>query len=155
MSAFERGETLTEHLTTTDRPTDPSILGTHCLLDLFECERTDLLDDGAALVELLATAAERSGATVLLSHHHRFQPQGVTAFCVLAESHISIHTWPETGSASVDVYTCGDHCVPEVACGEILAALRPRRQGVMRVDRGQLRTARVAGSQPVPQPVPA
>ena len=48
--------------------------------------------------------------------HHRFEPQGVTGLALLAESHISIHTWPESGYAAVDVFTCGDHTMPENAC---------------------------------------
>jgi S-adenosylmethionine decarboxylase len=47
---------------------------------------------------------------------HRFQPHGVTGLALLAESHISIHTWPESGYAAVDVFTCGDHTLPETAC---------------------------------------
>jgi S-adenosylmethionine decarboxylase len=47
---------------------------------------------------------------------HRFEPQGVTGLALLAESHISIHTWPESGYAAVDVFTCGDHTMPERAC---------------------------------------
>ena len=49
-----------------------------------------------------------------------FEPQGVTGLALLAESHISIHTWPESGYAAVDVFTCGDHTMPERAC-EVLA----------------------------------
>ena len=47
---------------------------------------------------------------------HSFKPQGVTGLALLAESHISIHTWPEIGYAAIDVFTCGDHTMPEKAC---------------------------------------
>ena len=46
---------------------------------------------------------------------HKFEPQGVTSLAMLAESHLSIHTWPETGVAKCDIFTCGDKCLPEKA----------------------------------------
>ena len=52
----------------------------------------------------------------------KFDPQGVTVLCLLSESHISIHTWPEEGKASVDVYTCGD-CNPKIGCDIIIQQL--------------------------------
>ncbi len=57
----------------------------------------------------------------LITHH--FEPQGVTGLALLAESHISIHTWPESGYAAVDVFTCGDHTMPEKACEVIYKEL--------------------------------
>ena len=56
--------------------------------------RSALLDDEDALIDLLAEAARAAGATVLGRHSHRFEPHGVSALCILAESHISAHTWP-------------------------------------------------------------
>jgi S-adenosylmethionine decarboxylase len=58
---------------------------------------------------------------------HRFDPQGVTGLALLAESHISIHTWPESGYAAVDVFTCGDHTMPERACQVLQTALGASR----------------------------
>ena len=68
------------------------------------------------LRDTITTAAKRAGATLLNLITHRFEPQGVTGLALLAESHISIHTWPESGYAAVDVFTCGDHTMPERAC---------------------------------------
>ena len=59
-------------------------------------------------MELLENAAIASGATVCESIFKEFDPQGVTVLCLLSESHISIHTWPEKGEAAVDIFTCGD-----------------------------------------------
>jgi S-adenosylmethionine decarboxylase len=64
----------------------------------------------------ITNAAVRAGATLLQLITHRFQPHGVTGLAQLAESHISIHPWPESGDAAVDAFTCGDHTVPECAC---------------------------------------
>lgn len=65
------------------------------------------LDDPGVLVEIIA-ACERHGATVLRSLVHSFEPQGVTALVVLAESHAALSTWPELSRAYFDVFTCGE-----------------------------------------------
>ncbi len=64
----------------------------------------------------MENAARESNAEILKVVFHRFEPQGVSGVVVLAESHISIHTWPEAGYAAVDFYTCGDHTDPWLAC---------------------------------------
>ena len=94
-------------------------VGKHCILELYGCDRARL-DDEAFLRDTITTAAKRAGATLLNLITHRFEPQGVTGLALLAESHISIHTWPESGYAAVDVFTCGDHTMPERAC-QVLA----------------------------------
>jgi|1048.fasta_scaffold18783_2 S-adenosylmethionine decarboxylase len=94
-------------------------VGKHCILELYECDPSKL-DDEAFLRNAITTAAKRAGATLLNLITHRFEPQGVTGLALLAESHISIHTWPESGYAAVDVFTCGDHTMPDKAC-DVLA----------------------------------
>lgn len=74
-----------------------------------------LLDDDSALRGCLADSMSEAGATVLDVVSHRFNPRGVTVLAMLAESHASIHTWPERGSAFVDVFTCGDSADPDRA----------------------------------------
>ena len=81
-------------------------VGSHVLADI-SGSSSPLLDDSPGLEDLLVRAAEAVGATVLSRHHHAFTPHGVTAVVVLAESHVSIHTWPEWGGATLDAYTCG------------------------------------------------
>jgi S-adenosylmethionine decarboxylase proenzyme len=110
--------------------------GVHYLLDLFGCS-SPILDDEIALLALAVEAAEKAGATVLAEHHHRFDPHGVSAVCILAESHLSIHTWPETGTATIDVYTCGTTADPEIACDVIEARLLPRHSERSRIERGR------------------
>jgi S-adenosylmethionine decarboxylase len=80
------------------------------------------LDDERCLIDLLENAAAASGATVVQTISKKFEPQGVTVICLLSESHISIHTWPEEGKAAVDVYTCGD-CNPKIGCDVIIQQL--------------------------------
>jgi len=110
------------------------IVGSHVLADI-SGSSSPLLDDGLGLEELLVRAAEAVGATVVSRHHHAFAPHGVTAVAVLAESHVSIHTWPEWGGATLDAYTCGT-VDPERLVDVIIDSLAPanvRRATVPRV----------------------
>ena len=83
----------------------------HILFTLKFCPH-ELLDDEAHIRNMLIKAAKLCRSTLLDVSSHKFDPQGVTAIALLAESHISIHTWPEEGFAVCDVFTCGDHTVP-------------------------------------------
>ena len=74
--------------------------------------------------------AKGAGATLLNLITHQFQPQGVTGLALLAESHISIHTWPESGYAAIDVFTCGDHTMPEQACAILCSELQAKRHAL-------------------------
>jgi S-adenosylmethionine decarboxylase proenzyme len=79
--------------------------GRHLILDLYQCD-PGVLDDYEKLVDVLTQALVLSRATVLQVVGHRFQPQGVTLLVLLAESHASIHTWPDERYAAIDFYTC-------------------------------------------------
>ena len=81
--------------------------GRHLILDLYDCN-AEILDDYDYLSEMLETALCMSNATILRIFGEKFQPQGVTLLALLAESHASIHTWPEIGYCAIDLYTCGD-----------------------------------------------
>lgn len=91
------------------------VVGRHCIGSLRDGNPL-LLNDEDFLKTALTLAAEAAGATLLQIATHKFDPQGLTGFALLAESHISIHTWPEYGFASVDCYSCGEHTNPESAC---------------------------------------
>ena len=105
------------------------MVGKHCILELYDCDPARL-DDEAFLRTTITTAAKRAGATLLNLITHSFEPQGVTGLALLAESHISIHTWPESGYAAVDVFTCGDHTMPEQACAVLQEELRAQRHAL-------------------------
>jgi S-adenosylmethionine decarboxylase len=96
-------------------------MGKHYLLNLYNCSFV-LLDDEQYLIKLLESAAVLAGATVVQTVSKKFKPQGVTVICLLAESHISIHTWPEEGKAAVDLYTCGSSN-PKLGCDMIVENL--------------------------------
>ena len=105
------------------------MVGKHCILELYDCDPARL-DDEAFLRTTITTAAKRAGATLLNLITHSFEPQGVTGLALLAESHISIHTWPESGYAAVDVFTCGDHTMPEQACAVLRDELGAQRHAL-------------------------
>ena len=87
--------------------------GVHLIVDLHGAQRLDDIDHIEATLRRCVSAAR---ATLLHIHLHHFQPSGVSGVAVLAESHISIHTWPEAGYAALDVFMCGsanpDACIP-------------------------------------------
>lgn len=102
---------------------DATSVGTHCILELYGCPAT-VLNDASKIQRSLREASRVADSTLLGEIHHAFQPHGVTALALLAESHISVHTWPETGYAAVDVFTCGAHTMPEKACVYLVEALQ-------------------------------
>ena len=90
-------------------------IGRHCILELYQCDHAKLNDE-AFIRTTITSSVKIAGATLINLVTHSFKPQGVTGLALLAESHISIHTWPEIGYAAIDVFTCGDHTMPEKAC---------------------------------------
>ena len=72
---------------------------------------------------MLNNAAKLANATVLNLISNKFEPQGVTAIALLAESHISIHTWPEEHYSAVDIFTCGQNMKPDISCKYLIQVL--------------------------------
>ena len=109
--------------------------GTHLLADFYGVA-ADKLTDYDRIDALLRRGAEAAGARVLHSHFHSFGEQmGVTGVVLLAESHISIHTWPECGFAAADIFMCGD-AQPQLALQVIESALQPKSRIVQTIERG-------------------
>jgi S-adenosylmethionine decarboxylase len=108
-------------------------IGRHLIAEFYGCNRQTLDDQESVRTHMLA-AAERVGATVVGEVFHRFSPQGVSGSVVIAESHLSIHTWPETGYVAVDIYTCGglDPRLGFRHLGEALDARSCRVQEIVR-----------------------
>jgi S-adenosylmethionine decarboxylase len=109
-------------------------MGDHYLLNLFDCD-PDILNDEEFIKRLLDDAAYCAKMTVLNITSYKFYPQGVTAIALLSESHMSIHTWPETGKAAVDVYTCGEDASPKLACDVIKVQLKAREATIQHIKR--------------------
>ncbi|MDE0384696.1 MAG: adenosylmethionine decarboxylase [Defluviicoccus sp.] len=107
--------------------------GTHLLIDFWDARH---LDDIAVAEAALREAAEACGATILHIHVHRFEENGgLSGVAVLAESHISVHTWPEIGYAAFDVFMCGS-CEPHEAVPVLRRHYRPAREAVEQRRRG-------------------
>ncbi|MGB3543220.1 adenosylmethionine decarboxylase [Rubrivirga sp.] len=113
----------------------PSRAGGHHLLADFWVEDAGPLRWTATWERLLPDACRSAGATVLGSRFHQFEPDGVTGIVLLAESHASVHTWPEAGLVTLDVFTCGA-LDTEAIVHSVRQALRPSRERVTAVARG-------------------
>ena len=114
-------------------------LGIHLLLELKDCNR-EVLDDLTYLQSVLVAAAQEAGATVLEDYFHHFAPQGVSGAVIIAESHLSLHTWPEHGYAAVDIFTCGDTVNTELAARLLIEKLQSKDPAIMEIKRGVLVT---------------
>ena len=101
---------------------ESSLISKHLLLELYKCEYKKLNDEFFLRCSL-NRAANFAKATVLNLISNKFEPQGVTAIALLAESHISIHTWPESNYSAVDIFTCGQNMLPELASKYLIDTL--------------------------------
>lgn len=125
-----RGEHAKDYFVTRD---GLKFAGAHLLLDLWGAEN---LTDPKAIEQALADAARAAQATILHIHLHQFSPDGgVSGVLVLAESHISIHTWPERAFAAIDIFMCGS-CDPYRSVPVLKAAFRPRTMQLSEQRRG-------------------
>ena len=96
------------------------------IADLYDCDR-EILNDVSAVERVLLDAARAAGATIIGHSFHRFSPHGVSGVVIIAESHISIHTWPEYGYAAIDIFTCGDLTENDAAIDTIKKGLKAGR----------------------------
>ncbi len=94
----------------------------HLLLELYRCDY-EKLNDESFLRCAISKAAKLANATVLNLISNKFEPQGVTAIALLAESHLSIHTWPESHYSAVDIFTCGKNMKPKIASKYLIEVL--------------------------------
>ena len=106
----------------------------HLLLELYKCDY-EKLNDESFLRCTLNRAAKLAKATVLNLISNKFEPQGVTAIALLAESHISIHTWPESNYSAIDIFTCGQNMLPEIASQYLIEALEAKEHSLRIIER--------------------
>ena len=123
----------------------PRTLGTHLLVELNECDAA-LLDDMELVKRTLLAAADEAGATVVGEVFHKFSPVGITGIVCIAESHMSIHTWPEHAYAAVDIFTCSEDFKPHKAAHLIAESLHARQRDIKEVKRGAISAQQLAVS---------
>jgi S-adenosylmethionine decarboxylase len=110
-------------------------LGRHLLLELFDCD-LDAINNVETVKGTLIEAAKRAQATIVDVVFHEFNPFGVSGVVVIAESHLSIHTWPEYRYAAVDIFSCGDILQPEIAAHYLVEQFGAERTSVVEMQRG-------------------
>ena len=112
-------------------------LGIHILVELFHCNK-EKLKDLESIKQVMKKAALSARATVICDAYHKFGEEGVSGFILIAESHLSIHTWPEHRYAAVDLFTCGKHMDPWIAFDLLASDLEAEHKVSMEVKRGEV-----------------
>ncbi len=111
------------------------ILGRHLIGELADCDAR-ILNNQELLEQYLKDAVRLSGATIVRSVFHHYSPHGVSGVVVIAESHLSIHTWPEYSYAAVDFFTCGESVDPYKAFTFMKEKLGSRNALIREIKRG-------------------
>ncbi|MBI3012225.1 MAG: S-adenosylmethionine decarboxylase proenzyme [Elusimicrobia bacterium] len=114
-------------------------LGRHLLVEYYNCDPKVLMDVGR-IEDILVGAAKKAKAHIVDVVFHSFNPHGISGVVVIEESHLTIHTWPEHGFASVDIYTCGKSVDPWSAYQYMLKELKAKHATSMEMKRGVLNT---------------
>lgn len=109
-------------------------LGRHLMVELWGCQEN--LNNPEAIREALVEAVQQAGATLIDVGVHTFNPHGVSGIAIIAESHISLHTWPEYGYVALDVFTCGEKVEPAAAFAVFRKLFRPQRTHLIEIKRG-------------------
>jgi len=110
-------------------------LGRHILAEYYGCD-VHILNDLELLQNYMREAVIESGATIIGSTFHQFNPHGISGVIVIAESHMALHTWPEYGYAAIDFFTCGDRVDPSKAFDYIKNRLKPQKCSSKELMRG-------------------
>ena len=110
-------------------------LGRHILVEYYNCDK-ELLKNHELIEIHMKQAAIEAKATIVTSCFHKFNPWGVSGAVIIQESHLTIHTWPEYGYASVDLFTCGDSVNPWDGFKYLEEALKAERSESTEVSRG-------------------
>ena len=110
-------------------------LGRHLLLEMFDCD-LDAINSLESVKGALVEAAKRAQATIVDVVFHEFNPFGISGVVVIAESHLTIHTWPEYRYAAVDIFSCGEVLQPEVAANYLVEQFAAERTSIVELQRG-------------------
>tara|TARA_B100000676_G_scaffold105055_2_gene104844 strand:+ start:772 stop:1173 length:402 start_codon:yes stop_codon:yes gene_type:complete len=111
------------------------VLGKHLLIEANKCN-AKLIDDMDFIKSVMITAAKISGASIVGEKFHKFSPFGVTGILSIAESHITIHTWPEYYYAAIDIFTCSTLFEPNKAANFLIKSLESKNFDIQEIERG-------------------
>ncbi|MUK87554.1 S-adenosylmethionine decarboxylase proenzyme [Ornithinibacillus sp. L9] len=111
------------------------VLGRHIIAELWNCN-IDVLNNINLLEQIFVDAALKAGAEVREVAFHQFAPHGVSGVVIISESHLTVHSFPEHGYASIDVYTCGEKVDPTIAVDYIIQALDAKTSEKIEIPRG-------------------
>jgi S-adenosylmethionine decarboxylase len=107
------------------------------LVELRDCS-AEALNSLERVQDIMVSAARQAEATIVDVSFHEFNPFGISGMVIIAESHLSIHTWPEYGYAAVDIFTCGDVIKPQAAAAYLIEQFGSRNPSVVEMKRGIL-----------------
>jgi len=107
--------------------------GRHIILDFWGVKN---INSVSLIRRTLTQTVKACGATLLKIDLHKFSPQGVSGMALIAESHISIHTWPEYQYVAIDVFTCGSKVDPDKAISSLKKSLKPKKVQILEIKRG-------------------
>lgn len=110
-------------------------LGRQILVEFYDCD-SEKINDVEFIESTFLNATRASQATIISHNFHKFSPHGVSGIVVIAESHVSIHSWPEYSYAAVDIFTCGDTIDPWVIQEYLKNAFKAKNVSSMEMKRG-------------------
>lgn len=110
-------------------------VGRHAIIDVYEC-KIDKIDDLKFIKDMLVESAKEANLHIVDQIFHKFSPIGISGVLILAESHLTIHTWPEYNFAAIDVFTCGTKFDPKEVCEIIAKRLKSSKYEIKEIKRG-------------------
>ncbi len=119
-------------------------LGNQIVAEFYGCDR-GRLDDVEFIQRAMVDAAKIAGATIVSKAFHHFSPHGVSGAVIIAESHLTVHTWPEYQYAAVDLFTCGDDIMAAAAFDHLREQFAAGQISTMEIHRGQVDMMRPIG----------
>jgi S-adenosylmethionine decarboxylase proenzyme len=123
-------------------------LGKHIILEMKGCCK-ETINNVDAVRDILTKATEAMRATLVDVVCHRFSPHGVTGVAILAESHISVHTWPEYGYVAVDIFICGNAVNPGNAASYVIQSFHAKETSALELKRGDILSPMVCNDEPI------
>lgn len=114
----------------------PKYAGIHVIAEFWHSR---IIEDTKEIEGILVNAAKKAKCNALSVASHKFSPAGITAFVLLSESHLSIHSWPELNYLAIDIFTCGRKTMPYQALEYLKDIYQPKKIEISEIKRGRIR----------------